>query len=42
MSDFKFDIDTKTIERREDKLVRYLRHTLQVLPCSILLLDSSK
>jgi geranylgeranyl transferase type-1 subunit beta len=36
------DIDSKIIERREEKLVKYLRHTLQVLPCSILLLDTSK
>jgi len=30
------------IEKRQEKLVKYLRQTLQILPCSILLLDNSK
>lgn len=34
--------DPSLIERRQEKLVKYLRRTLQVLPCSILLLDNSK
>ena len=34
--------DPSLIEKRQEKLVKYLRRTLQILPCSILLLDNSK
>lgn len=36
------NFEASLIDKRRDKLVKYLRHTLQVLPCSILLLDNSK
>lgn len=36
------NFDSALIEKRQDKFVTYLRHTLQILPCSILLLDNSK
>lgn len=36
------NFDPSLIEKRQEKLVKYLRHTLQILPCSVLLLDSSK
>lgn len=36
------NLDFSLINKRQEKLVNYLRHTLQILPCSILLLDNSK
>lgn len=36
------NFDPKLIEKRTEKFVKYLRNTLQILPCSILLLDNSK
>ena len=36
------NFDPNLIEKRQVKLVNYLRRTLQILPCSILLLDNSK
>lgn len=36
------NFEASLIDKRQEKLVKYLRHTLQVLPCSILLLDNSK
>ena len=34
--------DTATIEKRNEKFVRYLKQSLLILPSSILSLDSSK
>jgi hypothetical protein len=36
------DPDFSLIQKRQEKLVKYLRNTLLVLPSSIMLLDNSK
>ena len=36
------NMELSLVEKRKEKLVKYLRNTLLVLPCSIMMLDNSK
>jgi len=42
MTEIKNNLDLAIIEQRKEKNVKYLKHTLQILPCSVLSLDNSK